>query len=68
MTRFDGLNLLSAGDVIYPPVDDPYAVGKAACAHCLSALYACGVSEVNFSRNTSFLKSIEVIISSKIRI
>lgn len=49
MTRFDGLNLLSAGDVIYPPVDDPYAVGKAACAHCLSALYACGVSEVNFS-------------------
>ena len=46
MTRFDGLNLLSAGDVIYPPVDDPYAVGKAACAHCLSALYACGVSEV----------------------
>jgi len=47
MTRFDGLNLLSAGDVIYPPVDDPYAVGKAACAHCLSALYACGVSEVD---------------------
>lgn len=47
MTRFDGLSLLSAGDVIYPPVDDPYAVGKAACAHCLSALYACGVSEVD---------------------
>ena len=46
VTRFGGLHLLSAGDVIYPPVDDPYAVGKAACAHCLSALYACGVSEV----------------------
>lgn len=46
-TRFGGLHLLSAGDVVYPPVDDPYAVGKAACAHCLSALYACGVSEVD---------------------
>ena len=47
VTRYSGINLLSAGDVIYPPVDDPYAVGKAACAHCLSPLYACGVSEVD---------------------
>jgi len=62
MTRFDGLNLLSAGDVIYPPVDDPYAVGKAACAHCLSALYACGVSEVNFS-----LKYFEVHFSKVLK-
>lgn len=46
-SRYGGLSLLTASDVVYPPVDDPYAVGKAACAHCLSPLYACGVSEVD---------------------
>ena len=37
---------MTASDVVYPPVDDPYAVGKAACSHCLSPIYACGVAEV----------------------
>lgn len=46
-SRYGSLSLLTASDVVYPPVDDPYAVGKAACAHCLSPLYACGVSEVD---------------------
>jgi len=38
---------MTASDVVYPPVDDPYAVGKAACSHCLSPIYACGVAEVD---------------------
>lgn len=40
------LDIFVASDVVYPPVDDPYAAGKAACAHCLSPIYACGVPEI----------------------
>lgn len=43
--RFGGLSLLQTTDFFYPLVNDPYAMGKIACANVLSDLYAMGVME-----------------------
>uniref|UniRef100_H2YQM1 selenide, water dikinase n=1 Tax=Ciona savignyi TaxID=51511 RepID=H2YQM1_CIOSA len=43
--RFGGLSLLQTTDFFYPLIDDPYMMGKIACANVLSDLYAVGVTE-----------------------
>lgn len=43
--RFDGLSLVQTTDFFYPLVDDPFMMGKIACANVLSDLYAMGVVE-----------------------
>lgn len=43
--RFGGLSLVQTTDFFYPLVNDPYVMGKIACANVLSDLYAMGVSE-----------------------
>lgn len=43
--RFGGLSLVQTTDFFYPLVNDPYIMGKIACANVLSDLYAMGVSE-----------------------
>jgi len=43
--RFSGLSLVQTTDFFYPLVDDPYMMGKIACANVLSDLYAMGVTE-----------------------
>lgn len=43
--RHGGLSLVQTTDFIYPLVDDPYIMGKIACANVLSDLYALGVTE-----------------------
>jgi len=41
------LYLLSTTDFFYPLIDDPYEMGKIACANVLSDLYAMGVVDVD---------------------
>lgn len=41
--RHGGLCLVQTTDFFYPIVDDPYMMGKIACANVLSDLYAMGV-------------------------
>ncbi|KAG5897304.1 hypothetical protein JTB14_011467 [Gonioctena quinquepunctata] len=43
--RHGGLCLVQTTDFFYPLVDDPYMMGKIACANVLSDLYAMGVTE-----------------------
>lgn len=43
--RFGGLSLLQTTDFFYPLVQDPYNMGRIACANVLSDLYAMGVLE-----------------------
>lgn len=43
--RHGGLSLVQTTDFFYPLVDDPYIMGKIACANVLSDLYAMGVTE-----------------------
>ncbi|KAK7590086.1 hypothetical protein V9T40_001699 [Parthenolecanium corni] len=43
--RHNGLSLVQTTDCIYPIVDEPYMMGKIACANVLSDLYALGVTE-----------------------
>lgn len=43
--RHGGLCLVQTTDFFYPIVDDPYMMGKIACANVLSDLYAMGVIE-----------------------
>lgn len=43
--RHGGLSLVQTTDFFYPLVDDPYIMGKIACANVLSDLYALGVTE-----------------------
>lgn len=43
--RHGGLSLVQTTDFFYPLVDDPYMMGKIACANVLSDLYAMGVTE-----------------------
>uniref|UniRef100_A0A6I8NEZ1 selenide, water dikinase n=1 Tax=Ornithorhynchus anatinus TaxID=9258 RepID=A0A6I8NEZ1_ORNAN len=43
--RHGGLSLVQTTDYIYPIVDDPYMMGRIACANVLSDLYAMGVTE-----------------------
>ena len=37
--------MVQTTDYIYPIVDDPYMMGRIACANVLSDLYAMGVTE-----------------------
>jgi selenide,water dikinase len=43
--RHGGLSLVQTTDFFYPLVDDPYMMGKIACANVISDLYAMGVTE-----------------------
>lgn len=43
--RHGGLSLVQSVDYLYPLVEDPYVMGKIACASILSGLYAHGVTE-----------------------
>ena len=43
--RHAGLNLIQTTDFFYPLIEDPYNMGKIACANVLSDLYAMGVTE-----------------------
>ncbi|RKP09158.1 selenide [Thamnocephalis sphaerospora] len=43
-TAVDGVWLAQTTDFFYPLVDDPYTMGKVACANVLSDLYAVGVA------------------------
>lgn len=45
--RHSGLNLIQTTDFFYPLIEDPYTMGKIACANVLSDLYAMGVTEVD---------------------
>lgn len=44
-TRHEGVFLVQTTDFFYPLIDDPYVMGKIACANVLSDLYAMGVTE-----------------------
>uniref|UniRef100_A0A8C2VW76 Selenide, water dikinase 2 n=1 Tax=Chinchilla lanigera TaxID=34839 RepID=A0A8C2VW76_CHILA len=43
--RHGGLSLVQTTDFFYPLVEDPYMMGRIACANVLSDLYAMGVTE-----------------------
>ncbi|KAM9678892.1 LOW QUALITY PROTEIN: selenide, water dikinase 1-like [Trichechus inunguis] len=43
--RHGGLSLVQTTDYLYSIVDDPYMMGRIACANVLSDLYAMGVTE-----------------------
>lgn len=43
--RHQGLSLIQTTDFFYPLIEDPYLMGKIACANVLSDLYAMGVAE-----------------------
>ena len=43
--RHGGLSLVQTTDFFYPIVDDPYMMGKIACANVLSDLYAMGLTD-----------------------
>ncbi|XP_055986124.1 selenide, water dikinase 1-like isoform X2 [Sorex fumeus] len=43
--RHGGLSLAQTTDYIYPIVNDPYMMGKIACANVLSNLYAMGITK-----------------------
>ncbi|KAK3861333.1 hypothetical protein Pcinc_044498 [Petrolisthes cinctipes] len=43
--RHGGLSLVQTTDFFYPLVDDPYMMGKIACANVLSDLFAMGVTD-----------------------
>ena len=40
--RHSGLHLLQTTDFFYPLIEDPYTMGRIACANVLSDLYAMG--------------------------
>ncbi|KJE88754.1 selenophosphate synthetase [Capsaspora owczarzaki ATCC 30864] len=44
-TRHPGLYLVQTTDFFFPLIEDPYQMGRIACANVLSDLYAMGVSE-----------------------
>ena len=46
-TRHPGISLVETTDFFYPLVNDPYLMGKIACANVLSDLYAMGVKDVD---------------------
>ncbi|VDP13627.1 unnamed protein product [Soboliphyme baturini] len=71
--RHNGLHLVQTTDFFYPLVDDPYIMGKIACANTLSDLYAVGVTKcdnmlmlLSISRKLSDLES-NVIIPLMLR-
>ncbi|CAF4141423.1 unnamed protein product, partial [Rotaria magnacalcarata] len=45
--RHGGLVLVQSTDFFYPLIDDPYVMGKIACANVLSDIYAMGAIEID---------------------
>lgn len=62
--RHSGLNLIQTTDFFYPLIEDPYLMGKIACANVLSDLYAMGVTEVD---NMLMLLSVSIKMTEKER-
>nr|CAD7196561.1 unnamed protein product [Timema douglasi]CAD7256231.1 unnamed protein product [Timema shepardi]CAD7401192.1 unnamed protein product [Timema poppensis]CAD7411846.1 unnamed protein product [Timema cristinae]CAD7424883.1 unnamed protein product [Timema monikensis]CAD7438066.1 unnamed protein product [Timema bartmani]CAD7604161.1 unnamed protein product [Timema genevievae] len=62
--RHGGLSLVQTTDFFYPLVDDPYMMGKIACANVLSDLYALGVTE---SDNMLMLLAVSTKMTEKER-
>uniref|UniRef100_A0A8C4Q0X3 Selenide, water dikinase 1 n=2 Tax=Myxinidae TaxID=7762 RepID=A0A8C4Q0X3_EPTBU len=62
--RHGGLSLVQTTDFFYPLVDDPYMMGKIACANVLSDLYAMGVTDCD---NMLMLLGISQKLSEKER-
>ena len=46
-TRFENYSIIQTVDFFYPLVDDPYLMGKIACANVLSDLYAFGIYQID---------------------
>ncbi|KAH8273671.1 hypothetical protein KR018_007989 [Drosophila ironensis] len=62
--RHGGLTLVQTTDFFYPIIDDPYMMGKIACANVLSDLYAMGVSECD---NMMMLMAVSTRMTEKER-
>lgn len=62
--RHSGMNLIQTTDFFYPLIEDPYLMGKIACANVLSDVYALGVTEVD---NMLMLLSISTKMTEKER-
>jgi selenide,water dikinase len=62
--RHAGLSLIQTTDFFYPLIEDPYNMGKIACANVLSDLYAMGVSECD---NMLMLLSVSTKMTEKER-
>lgn len=62
--RHGGLSLVQTTDFLYPLVEDPYIMGKIACANVLSDLYALGVTECD---NMLMLLGVSTKLSEKER-
>ncbi|KAJ8400885.1 hypothetical protein AAFF_G00392390 [Aldrovandia affinis] len=62
--RHGGLSLIQTTDFFYPLVEDPYMMGRIACANVLSDLYAMGVTECD---NMLMLLSVSQKMSDKER-
>uniref|UniRef100_H2Q1M6 Selenide, water dikinase 1 n=1 Tax=Pan troglodytes TaxID=9598 RepID=H2Q1M6_PANTR len=63
--RHGGLSLVQTTDYIYPIVDDPYMMGRIACANVLSDLYAMGVTECD---NMLMLLGVSNKMTDRVRI
>ncbi|CAB1335806.1 unnamed protein product, partial [Coregonus sp. 'balchen'] len=61
--RHGGLSLVQTTDFFYPLVEDPYMMGRIACANVLSDLYAMGITECD---NMLMLLSVSQKISEKV--
>lgn len=62
--RHGGLSLVQTTDFFYPLVEDPYMMGRIACANVLSDLYAMGITECD---NMLMLLSVSQSMSEKER-
>ncbi|XP_027026573.1 selenide, water dikinase 3 [Tachysurus fulvidraco] len=62
--RHGGLSLIQTTDFFYPLVEDPYMMGRIACANVLSDLYAMGITECD---NMLMLLSVSQRMSEKER-
>uniref|UniRef100_A0A3B4C8T7 selenide, water dikinase n=1 Tax=Pygocentrus nattereri TaxID=42514 RepID=A0A3B4C8T7_PYGNA len=62
--RHGGLSLIQTTDFFYPLVEDPYMMGRIACANVLSDLYAMGITECD---NMLMLLSISQKMNDKER-
>ncbi|KAF5903467.1 NF-kappa-B essential modulator isoform X1 [Clarias magur] len=62
--RHGGLSLIQTTDFFYPLVEDPYMMGRIACANVLSDLYAMGITECD---NMLMLLSVSQKMSEKER-
>lgn len=62
--RHGGVSLVQTTDFVYPVVDDPYVMGKVACANVLSDLYAMAVTDCD---NVLMLLAVSQKMSEKER-